>query len=427
MNSSRIFLLLLGDTLCFIGALILMLAVDTQGPIKPDILSSFFIAFSIPFLLALLSFYLTDLYDIRRSIPTPRTIGRFVLAAALFGGLAALFFYLFPGFGITPKLNLAIIAGSLLVFMIVWRRLFFFLFARTFARTILFIGEDKEIHELERALVEHSHIGKSVGTLTTILQYNPEVHIADLIVISREVGTRDVEGVSKIQTPIMTVRTAFEEMFGKTPLSLLSQEEVFTLLEQKTRHNEHIMYRIFEVFVGVFILIITSPFLLLSALAILIESGRPILYTHTRTGKNGTPFEIYKLRSMIKNSEKEGAQWAEKKDSRVTAVGRIIRKTHIDEIPQMWNLIKGDIALVGPRPERPEFVATLEKEIPYYAIRHNIKPGFTGWAQVRYRYARTVDDSREKFEYDLYYIKNKSLILDIGILAKTVQIIFTHD
>jgi lipopolysaccharide/colanic/teichoic acid biosynthesis glycosyltransferase len=129
---------------------------------------------------------------------------------------------------------------------------------------------------------------------------------------------------------------------------------------------------------------------------------------------------------MRKDAEKDGAQWAAHNDSRVTRVGAILRKTHIDEIPQLWNIIKGDLALVGPRPERPEFVEKLKQEIPYYFLRHIVKPGFTGWAQIKYRYARTVDDSREKFEYDLYYIKNRSLLLDLGIVVKTVQIIFTH-
>jgi lipopolysaccharide/colanic/teichoic acid biosynthesis glycosyltransferase len=114
------------------------------------------------------------------------------------------------------------------------------------------------------------------------------------------------------------------------------------------------------------------------------------------------------------------------KDSRITKVGAITRKLHVDEIPQMLNLLKGDLALVGPRPERPEFVANLEKEIPYYFMRHTIKPGFTGWAQIKFRYARTVLDSEEKFEYDLFYLKNRNIFLDVGIILKTAQIVFTH-
>ena len=127
---------------------------------------------------------------------------------------------------------------------------------------------------------------------------------------------------------------------------------------------------------------------------------------------------------MVPNAEKNGPLWAEKNDPRITKVGKILRRTHLDELPQMINVLKGDISLVGPRPERPEFVEKLEKEIPYYHLRHIVKPGFTGWAQIKFRYARSVIDSLEKFEYDLYYIKNRSLLLDIYILLKTFGLFF---
>lgn len=431
MNSSRIFLLLVGDVISFAIALTVMLIVDTRTTPGASLLSLYIPAFSIPLLLALVSFYVADLYDIRRSIPTPRTIGRFVVGIVLFSILTVIFFYLFPRFGITPKLNLVVFALTLLACMLLWRRLFFFLFAQTFARTILFIGEDPEITELTEELRIHRHVGTSVGILKDINSYNPSIHHADLIVLSRSIGTHDVERLARITTPLMTVRGAFEEMFGKTPLSLLSQEEAFSLLEHANKQSSTVVYRVFEILLSSLVLIVTSPFLILATIARLIEDGRPLFIRQTRVGKNGTQFTLYKFRSMQAlapdgSAEVAGPQWAEKKDPRTTPVGRVLRKTHIDEIPQMWNIIRGDLALVGPRAERPEFVDTLEKEIPYYALRHSIKPGFTGWAQVRYRYARTIDDSKEKFEYDLYYLKNKNIFLDIGIIAKTIQIIFTH-
>jgi lipopolysaccharide/colanic/teichoic acid biosynthesis glycosyltransferase len=129
---------------------------------------------------------------------------------------------------------------------------------------------------------------------------------------------------------------------------------------------------------------------------------------------------------MIVKAEEKGAIWCEKKDNRITPVGKVIRKLHFDEIPQMLNVLKGDLFFVGPRPERPEFVSMLQNTIPHYAFRHIIHPGFTGWAQIKYRYANTVESSKEKFEYDLYYIKNRNIFLDFGIILKTIQIIFTH-
>lgn len=318
MNSSRILLLLIGDTLCFIGALILMLVLDTQGPVTPDVLALNFTAFGIPFVLGLISFYITDLYDIRRSIPSPRTVGRFALSIAIFGGLSVVFFYIFPGFGITPKMNLVILSTALLLAMILWRRLFFLLFASTFARTILFIGTDPEIKELKDALLEHRHVGTSVGTLTSMAEYNPSIHTADLIVLSRNIGTTDIDGVSKAESPIMTVRSAFEEMFGKTPLTLLSKEEVFSLLERAHTSSDTILNRSFEIIVSVLVLVITSPVSILAIVARLIEDGKPLFIRQARVGKNGKIFTLYKFRSMKAlapdgSAEISGAQWAEKK------------------------------------------------------------------------------------------------------------------
>ena len=173
--------------------------------------------------------------------------------------------------------------------------------------------------------------------------------------------------------------------------------------------------------------------MILAIMARLIEDGKPIFIKQERVGLNNKIFKLYKLRSMIVSSEngmaeKDGAVWSSglESDPRITKVGKIMRKTHIDEIPQMINVLKGDISIVGPRPERPEFVEVLEKEIPYYSFRHITKPGFTGWAQIKYHYANTTESSKEKFEYDLYYIKNSNIFIDIGIILRTVQIIFTH-
>jgi lipopolysaccharide/colanic/teichoic acid biosynthesis glycosyltransferase len=432
MNSSRIFLLLVGDIISFAIALIVMLVVDTRTTPGVPLLSLYITAFITPLFLSLISFYIADLYDIRRSIPSPRTIGRFVIGIVLFSVLTVIFFYRIPSFRYYSKIKSCHISHSRSLPACSCGDVFSsFLFARTFTRTILFIGEDPEISELAEELRIHRHVGTSVGILKDINSYDASIHHADLIVLSRSIGTQDVERLSHITTPLMTVRGAFEEMFGKTPLSLLSQEEAFTLLEHTNKQSNTVAHRMFEILMSSLVLIVTSPFLILATIARLIEDGRPLFIGQTRVGKNGTQFTLYKFRSMKAlapdgSAEVAGPQWAEKKDPRITPVGRILRKTHIDELPQMWNIIRGDLALVGPRAERPEFVDTLEKAIPYYALRHSIKPGFTGWAQVRYRYARTIDDSKEKFEYDLYYLKNKNIFLDIGIIAKTIQIIFTH-
>ena len=165
-------------------------------------------------------------------------------------------------------------------------------------------------------------------------------------------------------------------------------------------------------------------FLPLVAIALLLESPGSLFYAQQRVGKNGKVFTLWKFRSMVPNAEENGAAWAQKNDPRVTKAGNILRKTFIDELPQAINILKGDMSLVGPRPERPEFVQSLSEEIPFYQIRHLVKPGITGWAQVNSPYGNSTQGALEKLQYDLYYLKNRSLMLDLDILLKTVNVVF---
>lgn len=183
--------------------------------------------------------------------------------------------------------------------------------------------------------------------------------------------------------------------------------------------------RLFDVVASMGLLAVTWPLMLITMIAIKLESGRraPVFYSQTRVGAHGKLFRIMKFRSMIENAESTGAMWAEENDPRITRVGAFIRKTRIDELPQLWNVLKGNMSFVGPRPERPEFVAKLIETIPYYNLRHGMKPGITGWAQVSFPYGASEEDALEKLQYDLYYMKNGSVFLDINILLQTIQVI----
>jgi len=182
--------------------------------------------------------------------------------------------------------------------------------------------------------------------------------------------------------------------------------------------------RTFDILVSLLLLIATLPILLLAMLAIFLESGLPVFYRQERVGQGGVPFTILKLRTMVRNAEKDGKpRWAGVNDDRITRVGRFLRRSRIDELPQLFNVLRGDMSFVGPRPERPFFVQHLLEDIPYYDVRHSVKPGVTGWSQVRYPYGASVDDSLAKLQYDLYYVKNHSLFLDLLILVDTVQVV----
>ena len=184
--------------------------------------------------------------------------------------------------------------------------------------------------------------------------------------------------------------------------------------------------RVFDIVCALALIVVTVPLMLITALLIALESRGPVLYRQERTGLNGRPFKVIKFRSMRANAEEDGKpRWASENDSRVTRIGQIIRRVRIDELPQLFNVLKGDMSLVGPRPERPYFVEQLTQEIPFFAVRHSVKPGITGWAQVRFQYGSTIEDSQEKLQYDLYYVKNHTLFLDMVVLFETVGVVLT--
>lgn len=237
---------------------------------------------------------------------------------------------------------------------------------------------------------------------------------------SNEIIECKLQGVS-----VIDVMTFFERQTGRIKVDVSHPERMLYLDGFCDSLIRHAIKRVFDLVVSSVVLFLASPIILLGALAVWLESmgKHPVIYRQVRVGKDGTHFTVYKFRSMIPDAEKNGAQWAQKNDSRVTKVGNFLRKTRIDELPQLFNVFAGDMSFVGPRPERPEFVKELKEQIPFYNMRQRVKPGITGWAQICYPYGASLDDSRSKLEYDLYYIKNYSLFLDLTVLVQTAQVV----
>lgn len=221
---------------------------------------------------------------------------------------------------------------------------------------------------------------------------------------------------------VVDLMTFFERQSGKIRLDTLHPSSLIFadgFSQAVLRKNSK---RVFDSAASLFLLLFAWPIMLATAVAIRVESPGPVLYRQVRVGRFGIPFEVLKFRSMRQDAEKDGkAQWAQKGDSRVTRVGGFIRKFRIDELPQLLNVLRGDMSFVGPRPERPEFVEQLKQEIPFYDLRHKVAPGITGWAQISYPYGASVRDAMEKLQYDLYYIKNYSLLFDFMILFQTAH------
>ncbi len=222
--------------------------------------------------------------------------------------------------------------------------------------------------------------------------------------------------------PVLHAAAVLEQHSGRTNLEYLAHEGLYKLGE---RHTYSYLKRIWEILLIILLSPVIIPVMILTAVAIKLESDDPVFFKQQRVGKDGKLFTLYKFRSMKENADTEGAQFAQKEDDRITNTGKFIRRFRIDELPQFWNVLKGDMSLIGPRPEQQEFVESFEEEIPFYSYRNKVRPGITGWAQIKNGYASDLDSNQNKLEYDLYYVKNLSLSLDLLIVYATLKTVIT--
>lgn len=323
--------------------------------------------------------------------------------------------------------------------------------APLFVRRVLVFGTGPEAAAVEQSL-RHSGPGMSIVGFYPV-QNNETAHtVGAERVFPGTMSLADTACVHDVHDLIVAVR---ERRGGALPLNQLLEcklsgirvldlssyyERTMGLVRLDTLHASWLIFgegfrqgflrtlvkRVFDIAVSAVLVIVALPVIMLAAALIAIESGLPVLYRQERIGQAGRVFQVIKFRSMRRDAENDGKpRWAASNDARVTRVGRLIRRLRIDELPQLLNVLKGDMSLVGPRPERPFFVDTLTREIPFYAARHSVKPGITGWAQIRYHYGSSVDDAVQKLQYDLYYIKNHTLFLDVLILFETVGVVIT--
>lgn len=328
-------------------------------------------------------------------------------------------------------------------------RFLYSLFTNTavLARRVLVVGTGKPATALEQlrrkadwqgiALIGFLHLRgdhDEIDTSKVIRSDKPLLDIcaeygADEVVVAVEENRKNfpIEEIieCKLHGVQVTELSAFyEQRTGRIHLEAWSPQRMIFIEGFDASFSRVAVKRLFDLVVSLIGLILSLPLMALTAMAIKLESSSdPIIYKQVRVGQHGHLFSILKFRSMINNAEQNGAVWASKNDPRVTKVGDFIRKTRLDELPQLWNVFVGDMSFVGPRPERPVFVSELTQKIPYYAMRHRVKPGITGWAQVNYPYGDSEADTREKLQYDLYYIKNYSLFLDLTILFQTAEVV----
>jgi len=397
----------------------------------------------------LAGFYLFDLYDFVVMHDRRELVLRLVQALGLAWIVLALSFYLYPDLMLGRSISL--IALPLALFLMVgWRVAIHWILGHPgFGEKILIVGSGDSAIEIAREVLSRpdagyrivGFVGTDSGQLGKSL-INPRViglteHLEDVVKSANVDRIVVAMGERRGQFPtdkLLALSLAghvsieegaafYERVTGRVSLSMIRPSWlIFTGPGRKAKLanvSRDVVHRL----AGLVGAILSLPILLVTAILIKLDSRGPVFYKQERVGKNGRTFVLTKFRSMRTDAEAGGPVWASKGDDRTTRVGRVIRKIRVDEIPQFWNILKGEMSFVGPRPERPHFVAQLAEEIPYYEQRHLIAPGLTGWAQIKYPYGASIEDARQKLQYDLFYIKNHSLVFDAIIVFETIKII----
>jgi len=395
-----------------------------------------------------------ELYDLQKSSKLEKISTSIVFTVSI----TVLFYFLTPFFTpILPDNRLQIIYFyfAILFALFIWRIAYLtFIVSPRFYKKVLIVGETSNIESIIEAFKSSDPNYKIVGFINCeprksdkikikhIIEYSPkqiyqvikDEKISEIVIASYNSQSITPEIYKDLITlleggfPIKEFTRVYEDMTQRVPVQFVGNDFYKYFPFSKSSHNKLYLFflRLFDILIsliGIIIGILFIPFIIIGNL---IGNRGPLFYIQERIGKNGHLFKIVKFRTMVINAESDGAVWAKKDDVRITPFGKFLRNTRLDEFPQFYNILKGEMSLIGPRPERPHFVRQLSQIHPFYETRHIVKPGLTGWAQVKTRYGSTVDDSLLKLQYDLYYIKRRSFLLDVNIVLKTLSTIIFY-
>ncbi len=392
---------------------------------------------------------LVELYDVHRAVDWRRTVNGIATAALIGFGLYLVIYFYYTGSGNNlPRVSIAVFLVTVAILTFLWRSLYIRIFtAPQFMRRVLLVGGGKAGGTLLRVIndlkpspfylvgIVDDDMEKTgteiegftvLGTSDSLLKLIEKHVVSDIVVaISGEMQSGMFQALLDAQESgidIVRMPKIYEDLLGRVPIRLLEADWILRSFVDESSVSGFftISKRLVDILVGllgILLFLIMAPIL---SLVIFIDDGRPIFYTQTRSGRGGQPYDLIKFRTMSRDAEADGVpKWAKEDDERATRVGRILRKTHLDEIPQFVNVLRGEMSLVGPRAERPELMALFEKHVPFYRARLLVKPGITGWAQINFGYASNVEETTIKLEYDLYYIKNRNIMMDLVILLRT--------
>jgi sugar transferase (PEP-CTERM system associated) len=397
--------------------------------------------------LCLLCFYYNDLYDLTIVHSNRELVVRLLQAAGAAAIVLAAAAVAAPSLILDP--STFVTALSVFVVAVLGWRLSFNYFARGphLEERVLILGTGPTARMLARQIgtqqdfayrlvgfvdegEDHNYVRQHdiLGNSADIDRLVADRRVSRIVVgLSDRRGHLPIEALLRAKLSGVRVEdatTTYERLTGKILIDDLKPSWLVFSDGFRASRITRFIKRMLDLALSMIIAIVTAPLMALTALAIRLDSTGPILYSQARVGENGRVFTVFKFRSMRADAEQAGGPvWARHKDDRITRVGRFIRKTRLDELPQLWNVMRGDMSFVGPRPERPFFVEQLAREIPFYMERHAVKPGLTGWAQVKYEYGSSIEDAMEKLRYDLYYIKHLSIIFDLTIVLDTVKVV----
>ncbi len=430
--------LLLGDIVLLYASLLLTLLVRYSG-LSPDILRAHLVPFSVIFIFWLIPIYIGGFYDLKTLKNNIFFVKKTATLITISSLISIILLYLFPVFGITPRVNLFIFILIFGVAFYLWRRFYNNLLTTERPATkVLLAGYNQTAQELVDYIGQNPQFGFEINFwMKEGLQDKEIKHLSQIILenkINLIVVPAHIKQSSKaakliyknlaLGIEVWDLARLYEAVFKKIPLAELEEMWFLDNMAKNATIYEMLRHPMETLIAGI-LAILLFPLAAIIAMIIKLTSRGPAIFSQTRVGLAGKTFEIYKFRTMRSDAEKDGPQWASANDQRVTTIGKILRKTHLDELPQLYNILRGDISLVGPRPERPEFVEQLKKEVPFYELRLIAKPGITGWAQINYKYGASVEDTYEKLQYDIFYLKNRSLLMDFLIILRTIKYFFS--
>lgn len=453
MHKLRVVILIFGDAIAAYSALFAALYIRYGAVFYNHAFAAHLFHFSVIYIIWFFIFILYGFYGTGGNFRSVNFLKNYILAITTAFGAAVFYFYLQTSFNIiSPKTFLVIDAGVFFILAALWRKLLFsWIWRKGLVKNAVIIGLNENTRNIIREIKNNEQSGYKILFVVNTGEVARKID-ADEFGFVKVIQLSDFHNLSNasdfvidlavIAVDLVSDRRALDELFSILSFKKIEFVNVFSFYESLTGRIlleplskawflENVHYpgfynfskRVFDLAAGIAAGIIFAVILPLIVLAVKINSKGPVFYRQSRVGLRNKPFALFKFRTMVCDAENNGPMFAQANDTRVTRVGRVLRKLRLDELPQFINIIKGEMSLVGPRPERQTWIKAFEKEIPFHKERSLVKPGLTGWAQVNWQYASSVETMKTRLQYDLYYIKNRSFLLDLAIIFKTIRIV----